>query len=84
MEEKVTLFERFVNALKKIKICYITTLLYVFFIGWKLVKTEFIVPQDYILIGLLTLLVIVSYIYDVVRYALKLKHTKNTDTDKEK
>lgn len=84
MEEKVTLFERAVNALKQIKICYITTLLCVFFVGWKLVKSEFIMPQDYYLIGALIFLAIASYIFDVVRYALKLKHDKKDKTDKEK
>lgn len=88
IEGKISALEKVVKVLKKIKLCYITTLIYVFFIGFKLVKEQFIVPQDYVFIGLLTLIVLISYIYDLIRYKMKLKskrlETKEVVEDKTK
>lgn len=70
-------FKWLVDLVKGITIGKLAMLLYMFFIGYKLVAGEFIIPQDYYLIGLITFTLILAFAYDIVKLVLKNKKEKN-------
>lgn len=77
-------FKWLVDLVKGITIGKLAMLLYMFFIGYKLVAGEFIIPQDYYLIGLITFTLILAFAYDIVKLVLKNIKEKNESKENTK